>query len=65
MFSRVMPEKGVEDAMRAVRHLNETIGRLVATLDIYGSVEDTYSERFQWVLKNMGGVHEVLWRGVP
>ena len=55
MFSRVMPEKGVEDAMRAIRHVNETIGRLVATLDIYGPVEDTYSERFQWALKNMGG----------
>lgn len=55
MFSRVMPEKGVEDAMRAIRHVNETIGRLVATLDIYGPVEDTYSERFQWVLKNIGG----------
>lgn len=55
MFSRVMPEKGVEDAMRAIRYVNETIGRLVATLDIYGPVEDTYSERFQWVLKNIGG----------
>ena len=65
MFSRVMPEKGVEDAMRAIRHVNETIGRLVATLDIYGLVEDTYSERFKWALKNIGGVHIVLWRGVP
>lgn len=55
MFSRVMPEKGVEDAMREIRHVNETIGRLVATLDIYGPIEDTYSERFQWALKNIGG----------
>lgn len=63
MFSRVVPEKGVEDAIRAIRHVNETIGRLVATLDIYGPVEDIYSERFQWVLKNMGGGtrHTAVW----
>ena len=55
MFSRVIPEKGVEDAMRAIRRVNENVGKLVATLDIYGPVEDTYSERFRWALKNIGG----------
>lgn len=55
MFSRVMPEKGVEDAMRAIRRVNEKIGESVVLLDIYGPIEKKYEERFQWALKNMGG----------
>ena len=55
MFSRVMPEKGVEDAMRAIRHVNEKNGKTVAVLDIYGPIENQYDERFQWALKNIGG----------
>lgn len=57
MFSRVMPEKGVEDAMRAIRHVNEKNGKTVAVLDIYGPIENQYDERFQWALKNIGGGH--------
>lgn len=38
-FSRVMKEKGIEDATRAVSAVNEAFGRTVYALDIYGSVE--------------------------
>ena len=38
-FSRVMKEKGIEDAVRAVQTVNETFGRTVYTLDIYGSIQ--------------------------
>ena len=34
-FSRVMKEKGIEDAVYAVRTVNEHFGRTVYTLDIY------------------------------
>lgn len=62
MFSRVMPEKGIEDAMRAIRHVNEKNGENVVLLDIYGAVENKYEERFQWALNNIGGgLHKVLW----
>lgn len=44
-FSRVMKEKGIEDAIQAVRSVNESFGRIVYTLDIYGQVD---SEQIEW-----------------
>ena len=44
-FSRVMKEKGIEDAVNAVKEVNEEAGRIVYTLDIYGQ-ED--SAQVQW-----------------
>lgn len=45
-FSRVMREKGIEDAISAVREINEKHGRKVVTLDIYGPIEKGYEETF-------------------
>lgn len=44
-FSRVMKEKGIEDAVDAVKAVNEKYGRTVYTLDIYGQVD---SEQTKW-----------------
>ena len=44
-FSRVMKEKGIEDAVNAVKEINEKEGRIVYTLDIYGQID---SEQSQW-----------------
>ena len=44
MFSRVMLEKGVEDAVRAIRSVNEKIGESVALLDIYELIENKYEK---------------------
>ncbi len=44
-FSRVMKEKGIEDAVNAVRMANETMGRTAYTLDIYGQVD---AQQTQW-----------------
>lgn len=44
-FSRVMKEKGIEDAVNAVNSINEKYGRTVFALDIYGQVD---SEQTQW-----------------
>lgn len=44
-FSRVMKEKGIEDAVEAVKAVNEKYGRIVYTLDIYGQVD---SEQTKW-----------------
>lgn len=38
-FSRVMKEKGIEDAVEAVRAVNARFGRTVCTLDIFGQVD--------------------------
>lgn len=46
-FSRVMKEKGIEDAVKAVRIINEAAGSIIYTLDIYGQVDENYKEKFQ------------------
>lgn len=45
-FSRVMKEKGIEEAINAVTQLNAQTGYTVATLDIYGKIGLEYAERF-------------------
>lgn len=46
-FSRVMKEKGIEDAVNAVKRVNEQCGRTVYTLDIYGQVDPSQTEWFE------------------
>ncbi len=38
-FSRVMKEKGIEDAINVIQAVNEKLGRIVYSLDIYGQVD--------------------------
>lgn len=45
-FSRVMREKGIEDAVEAVKAVNARFGRTVYTLDIYGQVDPGQTEWF-------------------
>lgn len=45
-FSRVMREKGIGDAVDAVRAVNKRYGRVVFTLDIYGQVDAGQVEWF-------------------
>ena len=50
-FSRIFREKGIEEAIEAVRFVNNTMGRTVYTLDIFGMVEPIYRERFDEICK--------------
>lgn len=50
-FSRVMEEKGITDAIVAVRDINAKQGRLVAALDIYGPVEPKYKAELERLLR--------------
>lgn len=45
-FSRVMKEKGIEDAVEAVTLVNDDFGETVFTLDIYGPVDENQTEWF-------------------
>lgn len=49
-FSRVMQEKGIEDAIDAVRVINAEYGKTVVTLDIYGPAEEAYLKHLQEIL---------------
>lgn len=45
-FSRVTKKKGIEDAVNAVKQINEEMGKAVYTLDIYGQVDTGQSQWF-------------------
>lgn len=45
-FSRVMREKGIEDAVNVVETVNRELGLTVFTLDIYGQVDSVQIEWF-------------------
>ncbi len=46
-FSRVMKEKGIEEAIYAVESINQKLGRVAFELDIYGQVDSTQVEWFE------------------
>lgn len=50
-FSRVMKEKGIEDAINAVKEVNEHNKRTVYTLDIFGQVDTEQTEWFEELQK--------------
>lgn len=45
-FSRVMKEKGIEDAIDAVKSINLEYGKTIYSLDIYGQVDPLQNEWF-------------------
>ncbi len=45
-FSRVMREKGIEDAVEAVKAVNTQYGKTIYTLDIYGQIDPAQVEWF-------------------
>ena len=47
MFSRVMREKGVEDAICAVKSINDKYAQTLYTLDIYGQIDSQQTEWFE------------------
>lgn len=51
MFSRVMKEKGVEDAITSINEVNNRYGSVVAKLDIYGPIEEGYDNRLKECLE--------------
>lgn len=54
-FSRVKKEKGIIDAITAVKEFNEKKGKRAFTLDIYGTVETGFEDEFNNSISNSGG----------
>ncbi|MBQ3629716.1 MAG: glycosyltransferase family 4 protein [Prevotella sp.] len=50
-FSRVMREKGIEDAIEAVKACNERLGRELFSLDIYGLIQKGEEDWFGQLMK--------------
>jgi len=51
MFSRIMQEKGVEDAINAVIKINTNAGEVVYTLNLFGQIDSGYKEHFEKLMK--------------
>lgn len=54
VFSRICREKGVEDAIEAVRIANERLGGQFLSLDMYGLLPEAYRERLAELLETNG-----------
>ena len=52
-FSRVMQEKGIEDAINVVKRINQEHNEIVYTLEIYGPIDNDYTERFNEIRKEL------------
>lgn len=50
-FTRVCKEKGIEDAIEAVKYANEKLKKDVFYLDIYGAPDNSYIDKFEKILK--------------
>ena len=46
-FSRVMKEKGIETAINAIKNVNDRLGDIVYSLDIYGQVDAAQTDWFE------------------
>ena len=46
-FSRVMKEKGIEDAVEIIRKVNAKLGYQAYTLDIFGQIDSSQAEWFE------------------
>ena len=53
-FSRVMKQKGIEDAVKAVNYINKSKNRQAFSLDIYGPVDKQETEWFEKLKKEFG-----------
>lgn len=51
VFSRICKDKGVEDAIEAVKLANKALSGQYITLDFYGLLPNTYAERLAELLK--------------
>lgn len=58
VFSRINKEKGIEDAIEAVKRANEKLGNQCITLDFYGLLPDSYRDTFNKLLEENKGLIE-------
>lgn len=56
VFSRIYADKGVEDAIEAVKLANKNLGGEYISLDMYGLVPEFYKDRLQKILDQNKGL---------
>ena len=61
-FSRVMEEKGISDAISAVKRINAESNRSIVSLDIYGPVDESYKNKFEQMI--FGEEKTIKYKGI-
>lgn len=61
-FSRVIKEKGIEDAICAVEEFNKKNNKIIFSLDIYGAIDEGYKNDFYKIIKSSHT--EICYKGV-
>ena len=61
-FSRVMKEKGIETIVDIIKRVNESIGKTVYKLDVYGQIDQGQQQWFEQLRKNFP--HYIKYGGV-
>ncbi len=61
-FSRIMREKGIEDAANAVMKVNKAFGRNICELDIYGQIHPGYEKGFKSLIESSSG--QISYKGL-
>lgn len=56
VFSRIYADKGVEDAIEAVKIVNDSLGGKYVALDLYGLVPNAYKGRLEELLEQNDGL---------
>lgn len=51
-FSRVIKEKGIEDAINAIVKINNENYKVICTLDIYGQIHESYLNEFKQIINS-------------
>ena len=62
IFSRIMKEKGIEDAVKAVESINSLYGRKICSLDLYGQVDKHQVEWFEQLSKTFS--NSIQYKGI-
>ena len=62
-FSRVIEEKGIENAINVVNKINEDYKKAIYKLDIYGPIDNGYKEKFDNIMKKQN-IFNICYGGV-
>lgn len=55
-YSRITREKGILDAIYAIKKVNTSYSEAVCTLDIYGKVDDNFKEEFEAAIRGQDAI---------
>lgn len=60
-FSRVSRDKGIDEAVKAIKAVNDIAGEDICTLDIYGPIDEEYKNEF---FKSVESCKAIMYKGI-